>query len=71
LRACRTGIHAAMKECRVNSGTVRIEKQEIVAELSAAVLCRVAGKTSKHLGNSYHYIERYARGAHLTHGKGA
>jgi hypothetical protein len=28
-------------------------KQEIVAELSAAVLCRVVGRPSKHLGNSY------------------
>ena len=40
--------------------------QEIVAELSAGVLCRVVGKTSKHLGNSYRYIEVYARRANLT-----
>jgi antirestriction protein ArdC len=41
-------------------------KQEIVAELGAAVLCKVVGKTSKHLGNSYRYIETYAKSANLT-----
>jgi len=41
-------------------------KQEIVAELGAAVLCKVVGKTSKHLGNSYRYIEQYAQSANLT-----
>ncbi len=34
--------------------------QEIVAELSAAVLCRMVGKELDTLGNSYRYIERYA-----------
>ena len=41
-------------------------KQEIVAELSASVLCKIVGKTSKHLGNSYRYIEKYAKSANLT-----
>ena len=41
-------------------------KQEIVAELSAAVLCKIIGKTSKHLGNSYRYIEHYAQKADLS-----
>jgi antirestriction protein ArdC len=41
-------------------------RQEIVAELTAATLCRVVGKTSKFLGNSYQYIERYAAQANLT-----
>jgi len=41
-------------------------KQEIVAELSAAVLCRIVGKTSKYLGNSFKYIERYATQVSLT-----
>src|SRR5512136_263686 len=41
-------------------------KQEIVAELAAATLCKMVGKTSKHLGNSYQYIEGYAKGANLT-----
>jgi hypothetical protein len=35
--------------------------QEIVAELSAQALCFIVGKTSKHLGNSYQYIESYAK----------
>ena len=35
-------------------------KQEIVAELSAAVLCRLVGKKPDNLGQSYRYIEKYA-----------
>ncbi|HAX47721.1 MAG TPA: antirestriction protein [Bacteroidetes bacterium] len=36
--------------------------QEIVAELSAHVLCRIVGKDgSKFFGNSYRYIEGYAK----------
>lgn len=42
-------------------------KQEIVAELSAAVLCRLVGKKADNLGRHYRYIERYAAKA----GKGA
>ncbi len=34
--------------------------QEITAELAAATLCRIVGKQSDSLGNSYKYIERYA-----------
>jgi len=41
-------------------------KQEIVAELSAAALCAIVGKTSRTLGNSYQYISRYAEEANLT-----
>jgi antirestriction protein ArdC len=41
-------------------------RQEIVAELSAAVLCRIVGKSSEYLGNSYQYIERYGKEANLT-----
>ena len=41
-------------------------KQEIVAELSAAVICQLVGKTSKYLGNSYQYIANYAKEAELT-----
>ncbi len=33
---------------------------EIVAELSAAVLCQVVGKTSKYLGSNFKYIKHYA-----------
>ena len=36
-------------------------KQEMVAELSAAVLCRLCGKSDKDTsGNSYRYIQSYA-----------
>lgn len=36
--------------------------QEVVAELSALALCRLVGKTGdKHLGNSFRYIEHYAK----------
>ena len=41
-------------------------KQEIVAELAAVTLCKMIGKTSNHLGNSYQYIERYAKNVNLT-----
>jgi len=39
--------------------------QEIVAELSAQALCHLIGKTDT-LGNSYRYIEEYARKAKMT-----
>jgi len=35
-------------------------RKEIVAELAAAVLCRIVGKTSKYLGNNFRYIKHYA-----------
>ena len=36
--------------------------QEIVAELSAQALCRLAGKTGdQYIGNSYKYIDSYAK----------
>ncbi len=45
--------------------------QEIVAELSAQALCRLVGKASDTLGNSYRYIQRYAKEINLTpHGAG-
>jgi antirestriction protein ArdC len=41
--------------------------QEIVAELSAAALCRMVGKKHDNsLGNSYRYIQRYATDLNLT-----
>lgn len=40
--------------------------QEIVAELAAAVLCHLAGKSGeKHLGHNFRYITRYAGEAKL------
>ena len=41
-------------------------KKEIVAELSAAVMCQIVGKTSKFLGNNHKYIRHYAKKANLT-----
>jgi len=38
-------------------------EKEIVAELSAAALCRIVGKDSKHLGTSYQYIRHFAEKA--------
>ncbi len=41
--------------------------QEIVAELSAQVLCRIVGKSGeKYLGNSYRYIEGYAERLNIS-----
>jgi len=41
--------------------------QEIVAELSAQALCRIVGKDGdKYFGNSYRYIERYAKQMDIT-----
>jgi len=41
--------------------------QEIVAELSAAALCRIVGKRmDKNIGNSFRYIQRYAEQLKLS-----
>ncbi len=40
--------------------------QEIVAELSAQALCRLVGKTSETMGNSFRYIKGYAEKIKLT-----
>ena len=46
-------------------------KQEIVAELSAAVLCRLVGTATRDTsGNSYRYIQSYAEKAHKDTLKG-
>jgi len=41
-------------------------KQEIVAELSAEALCRIVGLKKETTGNSYRYIENYAKKAGLN-----
>lgn len=41
-------------------------KQEIVAELSAEALCRIVGLKKETTGNSYRYIESYAKEAGLN-----
>jgi hypothetical protein len=41
--------------------------QEIVAELSAQALCRIVGKDGdKYFGNSYRYVEQYAKQMEIT-----
>ena len=51
--------HAAHHRLQPLKGGQRWD-QEIVAELSAAVLCRLAGTKPENLGQSWRYIERYA-----------
>ena len=56
-------------EARLNGGLKKGQdpEQEIIAELSAQVLCRIVGKTmDSTLGNSYKYIEEYAQTAGQT-----
>lgn len=41
--------------------------QEIIAELSAQALCRLVGKQAKEtIGNTYNYIEQYAKKVNLS-----
>ncbi len=35
--------------------------QEVVAELAATVLCRLAGKSPENMGRNYQYIEHYSK----------
>jgi len=58
--------HAAHQRVMPDFNNTPCWKKEIVAELSAAVLCKMVGKTSKYLGNNYRYIERYAKEANLS-----
>jgi len=57
--------HAAHKRL---AGTNKSQqwKKEIVAELAAAVICQIVGKTSKYLGNNHSYITHYAKKANLS-----
>ncbi|MFC1878261.1 antirestriction protein [Thermodesulfobacteriota bacterium] len=53
--------HAAHEKVKGNLKPGQDALQEIVAELSAQALCRIAGKQNyDSLGNSYKYIELYA-----------
>ena len=55
--------HAAHHRVRPLKGGQRWD-QEVVAELAAAVLCRLAGKSGdRHLGHNFRYIARYAEEA--------
>jgi hypothetical protein len=55
--------HAAHSRLIVDFNKVQTWRKEIMAELSAAVLCRLVGKTSRYLGNNYQYIKHYANKA--------
>jgi len=57
--------HAAHKRL-VRTNKSQQWKKEIVAELAAAVICQIVGKTSKYLGNNHRYIEHYAKKANLN-----
>jgi len=57
--------HAAHKRL-VGTNRSQQWKKEIVAELAAAIMCQIVGKTSKYLGNNHRYIEHYAKKANLN-----
>jgi len=58
--------HAAHQKLAADFKKTASWKKEIVAELAAAALCRMVGKTSKHLGNNYQYIKHYAEKENLS-----
>jgi hypothetical protein len=58
--------HAAHQKVTGDNKNGQCWKQEIVAELTAAVLCRMVGKTSKYFGNNYRYVAHYAAKAKLS-----
>jgi antirestriction protein ArdC len=57
--------HAAHSRIINDFNNSQTWRKEVVAELSATVLCKMVGKTSKYLGNNYRYIEHYAKKAKL------
>jgi antirestriction protein ArdC len=59
--------HAAHEKVKGSLKAGQDPLQEIVAELSAQALCRLVGKRTKEtLGNTYEYIERYAKKVNLN-----
>ena len=58
--------HAAHQRVLTDFKNTQYWKKEIVAELTAAVLCKMVGKTSRYLGNNHQYITHYAKEASLT-----
>ena len=58
--------HAAHEKVKGNLKAGQDPLQEIIAELSAQALCSLVGKRTKEtLGNTYKYIERYAKKVNL------
>ena len=58
--------HAAHQRVATDFNNTQYWKKEIVAELTAAVLCNMVGKTSRYLGNNHQYISHYAKETNLT-----
>lgn len=58
--------HAAHSRVLEDFAKAQTWRKEIVAELSAAALCKMVGKTSKYLGSNYKYIEHYAKKVKLS-----
>lgn len=58
--------HAAHRRIVKDFAGLESWRKEVVAELAAAALCRIVGKTSKHLGNHFRYISHYAKEANLS-----
>ena len=58
--------HAAHMRLVGDLRTVPSWEKEVVAELAAAALCRIVGKESNQLGNSFQYVKHYAEQAGLS-----
>ena len=58
--------HAAHQRIAVDFMQIETWHKEVVAELTAAVLCRMVGKTSKYMGNHYQYITHHATEANVS-----
>jgi len=58
--------HAAHQRVTTDFKNAQYWRKEIVAELTAAVLCKMLGKTSRYLGNNHQYISHYAKETNLT-----
>jgi antirestriction protein ArdC len=59
--------HVAVHKLKGDIKTKQDPLQEITAELAAQALCRIVGKDGdKHFGNSYQYIETYAKELDIT-----
>jgi hypothetical protein len=52
--------HAAHLRIAQDFKKVPSWEKEVVAELAAAALCRMTGRCSQHLGDSFQYIRHYA-----------
>ena len=58
--------HAAHQRVLKDFKNAQCWRKEIVAELTAAVLCKMVAKTSRYLGSNYQYISHYAKETNLT-----